>query len=264
MHGGVYAQTLFYYAHFWSKNMIQGLYTASRGMTPLMQQQDQIANNLANIHTTGYKQSGLFIKSYQKYLENDLLEPFANQDIKADEVYIDYREGVMKATKQPLDLFIKGSGFFKIMSDDGIQYTRNGNFSLNHEGLIVTSTGARLMGTNGFIRVERDLPLTVTDQGKIIQNNETKAVIAIVDFEKPYSLKRNGDSSFTPLLPGNHGKQSPGYVLKQGYLEGSNVDMVRNMVQMISSYRTFEADQKALHAQDETLEKSVNQVGRVG
>jgi len=244
--------------------MIQGLYTATRGMTPLMQQQDQIANNLANINTTGYKQSGLFIKSYQKYLSNDLMEPFANQDIKADEVYIDYREGTMKTTNQPFDLFIKGSGFFKIMSDNGIQYTRNGNFSLNNEGLIVTSTGARVMGEEGYIRVERNRPVTITEEGEVLQDNDTKGKIAIVDFEKPYTLKRNGDSCFTPLLPDNPGIQSKGYLLKQGYLECSNVDMVKNMVQMISSYRTFESDQKALQAQDETLEKAVNQVGRIG
>ena len=243
--------------------MIQGIYIASRGMTPLMQQQDQIANNLANINTTGYKQSGLFIKSYHKYLANDLQEPFANRDIKADEVYIDYREGPMKLTKATLDLFIKGTGFFKIMTDEGVQYTRNGNFSLDKDGLIITSTGAKVMGTEGYIRVEDDEPIVISETGEIIQENVTRGVLKIVDFEKPYALQRCGNGCFRPLLPDAPEQKSAGYLIRQGYLEGSNVDMVRNMVQMISSYRTFEADQKALHAQDETLEKAVNQIGRV-
>jgi flagellar basal-body rod protein FlgF len=244
--------------------MIQGIYTASRGMTPLMQQQDQIANNLANINTTGFKQSGLFIKSYHQYLANDLQQPYVNSDIKADEVYVDYREGPMKMTKAPLDCFIKGSGFFTVMTEDGIQYTRNGNFSLNPEGLLVTSDGSKVMGTDGFIRVERELPITITEDGEVMQNDESKGVLKVVDFKKPYTLQRCGESRFRPLLPDNSEQQSAGYSVRQGYLEGSNVDMIRNMVQMISSYRNFEADQKALLAQDETLDKAVNQVGRIG
>ena len=244
--------------------MIQGIYTASRGMTPLMDQQDQIANNLANINTTGFKQSSLFIKSYHKFIENDQLQPFADRDIRADQVFVDYSEGPMKQTKSTLDCCINGTGFFTIMSPDGIQYTRNGNFALDPDGIIITSDGSKVMGTEGFIRVERDLPVTITEEGEVLQDDESKGVLKIVDFEKPYAMRRNGEGRFSPLLPGNPEQQSAGYVVRQGYLEGSNVDMIRNMVQMITTYRTFEADQKALYAQDETLDKAVNQVGRVG
>lgn len=244
--------------------MIQGIYTASRGMTPLTQQQDQIANNLANIHTTGFKQSSLFVKSYHKYLANDQLQPFVSSDIKADEVYVDYREGPMKMTKEPLDVMVKGSGFLTIMTAEGVQYTRNGNFSLDPDGLIITADGSKVMGNDGYIRVERDLPISITENGEVMQNNESKGVLKIVDFDKPYNLRRTGESRFVPLMPESLQRESRGYSVRQGYLEGSNVDMIRNMVQMITSYRTFEADQKALHAQDETLDKAVNQVGRVG
>lgn len=245
--------------------MIQGIYTASMGMTPLMQKQDQIANNLANINTTGFKQSGLFIKTYQKFLSNDMQQPFVNQQIKADEVYVDYSEGPLRQTKNTLDAAIKGSGFFTIMTDNGLQYTRNGNFSLSPEGLLVCSDGSRVMGTDGFIRVERDLPITISDKGEVIQRGESKGALKITDFKKPYKMYRCGESRFRPLLADNDSTvQSAGFVIRQGYLEGSNVDIIRNMVQMISANRNFEADQKALHAQDETLEKAVNQVGRLG
>jgi flagellar basal-body rod protein FlgF len=244
--------------------MIQGIYTASRGMTPLMQQQDQIANNLANIHTTGFKQSSLFIKSYNKFMENDQIQPFASSDIKADEVFVDYREGPMKMTKEPFDMMIKGSGFFTIMTADGVQYTRNGNFSLDPDGLLVTADGSKVMGKDGYIRVDKELPVFITENGEVMQNNEPRGELKIADFEKPYSFRRMGESRFLPLLPDDSPHESGGYSIRQGYLEGSNVDMIRNMVQMITSYRTFEADQKALQAQDETLDKSVNQVGRVG
>ena len=161
-------------------------------------------------------------------------------------------------------MMIKGSGFFTIMTSEGVQYTRNGNFSLDPDGILITSDGSKVMGNDGYIRVDRELPVTVTENGEVLQNNEARGVLKISDFGKPHSFRRMGESRFVPLSPENGPVESNGYSIRQGYLEGSNVDMIRNMVQMISSYRTFEADQKALHAQDETLEKSVNQVGKVG
>ncbi|MDR2727948.1 MAG: flagellar basal-body rod protein FlgF [Chitinispirillales bacterium] len=244
--------------------MIQGLYTASTGMTALAQKQDQIANNLANVNTTGFKQSGLFTVAYQNLLKNDNDQVFANREFKADEVYIDYSEGTMRSTGSDLDLSIKGSGFFKIMTDDGVRYTRNGNFSLDKEGLIVTDDGSKLMGTEGYIRVEPNMKVTISDSGEVIQNGESKGVIKIVDFHKPYEMKRHGNSLFTPLDTVEAVElASQGFVIHQGFLESSNVDMIRNMVQMIATYRNYEADQKALYSQDEALEKAVNQVGKL-
>jgi flagellar basal-body rod protein FlgF len=243
--------------------MIQGIYTAAMGMTPLMQKQDQLANNLANINTTGFKQSGLFLKTYQKFLANDQQQPFVNQDIKADEVYIDYSQGTYKQTAQPLDVSIQGSGFFSVMTGDGVQYTRNGNFSISTDGLLVTSDGSKVMGTDGFIRVDTDKLVSISSKGEVLQGNESKGVLKVVDFEKPYKMLRCGESRMRPELPDSKEVQSAGFVVKPGYLETSNVDIVRNMVQMISAYRNFEADQKALQAQDDTLDKAVNQVGRL-
>lgn len=244
--------------------MIQGIYTATMGMTTLLQKQDQIANNLANINTTGFKQSELFSKTYQKYLANDQKQPFASIEMKADEVYVDYSEGEMRQTNAPLDLSIHGSGFFTVMAQDGLRYTRNGNFSLSPEGFIVTYDGSKLMGTDGFIRVDRDIPITISDKGEVSQRGETKGFIKIADFKKPYKMVRTGDSGLKPLLPDNPEIKSPGFSVRQGYLEGSNVNLIKNMVEMIAAYRNFEADSKALQAQDQTLDKSVNQVGRIG
>lgn len=243
--------------------MIQGIYTASRGMTPLLQQQEQIANNLANINTTGYKQSGLFISSFNKLVANDLQQPFVNSDITADQVYIDYREGTMRDTKSPLDCFIKGRGFFSVQAQDGIYYTRNGNFALDPDGLLVTSDGSKVLGTDGYIRLDQEYPVVITENGELMQDGETRGVLKIVDFETPYAFTRSGEGRFSPILPAGEERQSAGFSIRQGYLEGSNVEMIRNMVQMIASFRNFEADQKALQAQDETLDKAVNVVGKL-
>lgn len=243
--------------------MIQGLHIASMGMTPLMDKQDQIANNLANINTTGYKQSGIFIKSYQKYLNNDLLQPNVNREIKADEVYIDFSEGPMRQTGGTLDFCIRGTGFFSIMTNDGVQYTRNGNFSLDAEAFLVTSDGSKILGKDGYIQLEQEYPIHVNEKGEVSQQGRIKGIIKVVDFEKPYKLFRCGESRFRTEKPIGDERVSDGYVIKQGFLEGANVNVIRNMVQMISAYRNFEADQRALLAQDQTLDKAVNIVGRL-
>ncbi len=245
--------------------MIQGIKTAVQGMTTLMQKQDQIAHNLANINTTGFKQSGLFIKSYEKYLNDENLDPYANREIKTDEVFVDYREGPMKKTSNDLDVMIKGSGFFTIMTNRGVRYTRNGNFSLNPDGFLVTSDGSKVMGKKGFIRLNmRDGKVRILNSGEVIQDDMEKETLKIADFKKPYALLRDSNSYFKPQLPDNPVLDSPGFILKQGYLEGSNADPIRNMVSMIKAFRNYEADQKALLAQDQTLDKAVNSVGRVG
>jgi len=244
--------------------MIQGIYIASMGMTALLQKQDQLANNLANTNTAGFKQSNLFLKSYQKYLANDLGQPYVNGEIKADEVYVDYSEGPIRRTNSPLDLSIQGSGFFTVMTPEGVRYTRNGNFSIDTSGFLVAADGSKVMSTEGFIRVRRDIPVAITEKGEITQNGERLANLRIGDFKKPYRLLRSGTSCFRPQMPENPEIESAGFAIRSGYLEGANVDMIRNMVQMIGAYRNFEADQRALLAQDETLEKAVNQVGRVG
>lgn len=244
--------------------MIQGIYLAAQGMTPLMDKQDQIAHNLANIQTTGFKQSGLFIKTFQKFLADDENRPAVNNEIKADEVYIDYSEGAMMRTGGVLDVFIKGSGFLTIMTPDGIRYTRNGNLSLNADGIVIDSDGSKVLGKDGFIKINvDDGSLSINEEGEVIQNSEVKGQLRISDFKKPYRLLRSGNGYFRSQLPDNPVVESNGYAIKQGFLEGSNVDVIGNMVSMISSYRNFEADQKALQSQDETLEKAVNQVGRL-
>lgn len=245
--------------------MIQGIYTASQGMTPLLDKQDQIANNLANIQTTGFKQSSLFMKTLQKCLANDAQQPFVNSEIQPDDVYVDYSEGTMIKTGSPLDVFIKGSGFLTVMTSDGIRYTRNGNLSLNAEGFIVTSDGSRVMGKDGFIRVDQDsnAAVSINDYGEVIQDDDVKGILRISDFKKPYKLLREGNSYFKPQQPDNPVVESQGYAVKQGFLEGSNVNIIKNMVDMISTYRNYEADSKALLSQDETLEKAVSEVGKV-
>jgi flagellar basal-body rod protein FlgF len=244
--------------------MIQGLYIASMGMTPLMEKQDQIANNLANVQTTGYKQSGTFIKTFQKFLANDQREPFVNNEIKTDETYIDYSAGIMRKTDGPLDVFVQGSGFITAMTNSGMRYTRNGNLSLDSEGFVVTSDGSKVLGKEGYIKLDKRYQIKITESGEFFQEGMSKGSLRISEFPKPYKLAREGNGYFRPVALDAPVGDSTNFAVKQGFLETSNVDTIHNMVSMIASYRNYEADSKALQAQDETLDKAVNQVGKLG
>ncbi len=244
--------------------MIQGLTLATQGMTIMAQKQDEISNNLANINTTGYKSSGLFAKSFEKYMSNDKKEVFANREIKADNVFINYSQGPALKTSNDLDLMIQGTGFFTVQTPQGARFTRNGNFSIDSQGYLVTSDGNKVVGNTGAIRIDPKLgTVTVNKDGEVMQSNISRGTLMISDFVKPYNMSRDGSSLFKPLPDDAKPVASKGFAVMQGFLEGSNVSPVRSMVEMIATYRNFESDQKALQAQDSTLDKAVNVVAKM-
>ena len=243
--------------------MIQGITVANQAMSALLLKQDIIAHNLANSNTVGFKQSSAFTTAYKKYLHNNRMEPFVNNEQTISEVFVDYKEGALRKTGNDLDLAIRGSGFFTVMSPTGVRYTRDGNFTIDSQGYLVDGRGAKVIGTDGLIQCDEQSIITVTDRGEIIQNGNEKGFVKICDFKKPYELLRDGNGYFKPLYSDNPVVTSPGYTIKQGFLEESNTNLIQNMVAMISTYRNYEIDQKALASQDQTLEKAVNVVGKI-
>jgi flagellar basal-body rod protein FlgG len=205
----------------------------------------------------------LFVKAYEKYLANDERLPFANREVRDDERYIDFSEGPMKKTEGKLDLTIRGTGFFTIMTPQGVRYTRNGNFSLDPEGHLVNASGAKIMGTDGYIRLDRNADVLVTERGDVMQEDKRVGTLRISDFEKPYALIREGNGYFRPEKPKYEPSKAVGFTVRQGFLEASNANPIRNMVDMIATHRQFEANQRALSSQNETLEKSVRDIPRV-
>lgn len=245
--------------------MVSGIKLAVQGMTFQMNRQNQIANNLANQNTVGFKQSGVFSSTIEKHLSSTPEGVDPDRQIRTDELYIDYSEGALKVTTNDLDLAIQGTGFFSVLTDSGVSYTRDGSFSLDKDGFVVTSSGDKLLGEKGPIMVDKEVgKVKVFDRGDFVQDGVTLDSIRVVDFNKPYKMVRTGDNYFRPQLPNNNEVASKGFAIKQGYLEQSNVNTMQAMTGLISSYRSFEAISKALKSQDDTLDKSVNSVGRIG
>ncbi len=230
-----------------------------------MTQQEVVANNLANVNTTGFKGSTRY---FRRVLNNTLVqqglysEPGSLTELE-ESLRTDWTEGPLIETRNPLDAALHGDGFFVIQTGDStekVSYTRNGNFAINSEGELINSREYKVMGESGVIRITGK-QVVIHSDGKIIVDGEQVDSLKIVDFNQPYTLLRNGYGYFTPAA-GEEPTTPDKVVIKQGFLENSNVEAVLEMVNMIELNRNYESCQKAILAQDETLRKAVNDVAK--
>jgi flagellar basal-body rod protein FlgF len=227
--------------------MERGLYIAASGMLAEMVRQDQIANDLANASTPGYKSD----RSTQRAFGELLL---ANQasgrtvgalgvGVEIDAVVTDLSPAPLRETGEALDFAIEGEGFFAVQTPQGVRYTRGGQFSVGPQGTLVTSTGGQVLGPGGQ-------PIAVAG-GEVDPQ-------ALGVFLVPGAVKV-GDG----LFAGNATGPAAESRVRGGALEGSNADPARSMVEMIASFRAFEAGQRVVRTIDDTLQKAANDVGQL-
>ncbi len=255
--------------------MLRGLYTGWTGMVNEQKRLDVISNNLANADTLGYKQESVSSQSFDKLLTikiRDGSQAYHNQAIgtmslgvKVGEVYTDYSQGSIRGTDSPLDLALSGSGFFTISTTNAkgetvTRYTRDGSFQMTKDGYLVDSQGNRVQGAGGDIQIDPN-DITIDNSGTITVDGEVKDTLKIVDFENYDYILKTGDNLYR-VVDGAAEMTSNASVL-QGYTEQSNVNVVSEMVDMITVTRAYEANQKMIRSQDSMLEKAVNQVGRL-
>jgi flagellar basal-body rod protein FlgG len=241
--------------------MIKGIYDAASGMVPRMLKQETISNNLANVNTPGYKRESVFLRQLSSAQARVAKTESEWQTPMVDKIYTDFSKGSIERTGDPLNFAIDGDGFFVVETPDGEAFTRNGNFHLNPDGTLMTSDGLPVLSDGGRIEAPGG-ELSIDPDGTIkIEGNEFGRLL-LADFEKPYQLEKTAAGIYKPAPEANRIEVEFAYV-RQGYLEKANVDIIREMVDMIESYRNYESDQKAIQILDESLAKTVNQVGRV-
>lgn len=222
-----------------------GIYYATWGCQAQGRRFDIIANNLANVNTTGFKKDVVrFDEALQEAVATDL------------------RQGDTKQTGNPLDLALEGDGFFEVKTQGGTRYTRSGNFSLNADGFLVTQGGDPVMGANGPIPINGN-DVEIDTEGQVTVDGAVVDTLSVVTFAQPGGLRKEGFSSFANDLNQRPNKDPEEIVVKQGCLEESNVVVVEEMTRMIEALRSYESYQKVLQTFDETTHKSVNEVGRV-
>lgn len=242
--------------------MERGLFIAASGMLAAQVRQDVIANNLANATTAGYKGDVVVAHAFgELYLRNALTgDPVGPLSLGAEivDVAVDARNGGMRGTQNPLDLAIAGDGWFSVQTAGGLMYTRNGAFTTNAQGQITTAQGDPVLGEGGApIVVDPRLEIAVSRDGRVLNGGREVGRLAVTALAAD-SLEKQGDSYVT----GTVDAQAAVGAVAQGFLESSNVNSVKQMVELITNMRTFEAGQKVVRALDDTLDRAANQVGR--
>ena len=243
--------------------MIRGLWNSLAGILPRMVHQEVAANNLANITTTGFKKDRPYMKSF---LDAQLVAEKDNEKysriLEVEDIMTNFEQGLFEQTDNPLDLAIMGEGFFTIQSDTGRLYSRNGNFAINADSELVTSEGNRVLGEAGPITIDEG-DIFINNLGEISIDGDVIDKLLITNFRKPYQLTKASNNAFKPDNPTVRGFPSENYSVRHKFLERSNVQPVQEMLNMIVYFRNYEADTRIIQAQDETLRRAVNDVGRV-
>jgi len=240
--------------------MIKGIYTSASAMRTGIAKQDITANNLANANTTGFKRDRLFvselIQAGSNPQEQTLMEPVSAAR------FIEFTPGSMNSTGSEMDFAIQGQGFFEVTGEDGPLYTRNGRFLRNSEGTLVDPLGRAVQGDGGEISLPEGL-INVSSTGEISVNGTVIEKLKVVDFESLQLLKKEEGAAFSDNDDKAGLTTLDNAVVRQGFLEASNVETMQEMVEMISTARNYEMNAKMLSTQDQTLQKTVNEIGRL-
>jgi flagellar basal-body rod protein FlgF len=234
--------------------MYKGIYIALSGAVLKQSQMEVIAQNLANANTVGYKKDRISFKDYLMPMDNIGLQPDGRVMSYISSFQTDFSAGNLIKTGNSLDIAIDGSGFIAL---EGNHYTRRGDLKRDREGYLTTHNGIKVLGNNGPIRLpDGNVEISVT--GGISANGIQIDSVKIVDFPQTDNPSKVGEGIF---LKNENGVKANASV-KQGYLETSNVDIIKEMVSMLETLREFEAYQKAIQTFDEASAKINNEIGR--
>lgn len=224
--------------------------------------QDQIANDLANASTPGYKTEQLAQESFGELL---LSNSQSGQGVGAlglgpqvVATETDMTQGPLRETGEPLDVALEGEGGLVVQAPGGVRYTRNGQLGLDGQGRLVTATGLPVLGEDGQpIVAGGATDLRIAPDGTVTSGGRQVGRLAVVSLAEP---QREGES----LFAGTAGARPAETLVRQGFLEGSAVNPARAMVDMIASLRAFEASQRVIRTIDETLARGINSAGATG
>ncbi|MGB5866888.1 MAG: flagellar basal-body rod protein FlgG [Arcobacteraceae bacterium] len=262
--------------------MIRGLYTAAAGMTAQQKNIDVISNNIANVNTNAFKQDRAEFQDlmYQSlnYTAGATSATTTNPTgidtglgVRVSGIQKNFLQGNLKETGNTYDVAIQGNGFFKITNAAGeTAYTRNGAFKLDSEGTMVDGQGFKL---DPEIVIPSDLiKISIAQDGTVTGENATTGAIStlgqitLVNFINPAGLAPQGDSLYLATdVSGDPIEATPGLegigTIRQGMIEGSNVQLVTEMVDLITAQRGYEANSKSINTTDSMLQ-TVNQLKR--
>ena len=254
--------------------MYTGLYAAVSGSLAQEQRLAILTNNLANTNTAGFKADrpvfqvealpnvvGPLAASEAAPAAMTSLSRFQGRDsaqTQLSAVHTDFTQGDLRTTGNPLDVALEGRGFFAVQSAAGVAYTRQGTFSLNPEGVVVTAHGLPVLGDKGPLRLPQG-KIEIDATGQVRAGGTVVDRLRVVDFPQPYALQKQGDNLFRSVVPGAP-ETTANAVVRQGVIETANVEPVRLLVAVIETSRAYEAYQKVIQAFNDTAGRAVNDI----
>ncbi|MCX7817068.1 MAG: flagellar hook basal-body protein [Syntrophales bacterium] len=228
--------------------MINDVVQVSHFAERVMKRMDVVSNNLANAATTGFKQDCIV---YESGKESKMFD---------EKTVIDFRQGSVQFTGNLFDFALSGEGFFVVQTAEGLRYTRRGDFTIDHEGYLVTQWGDRVMGISGPLRIQGS-NVDVSSDGTLVVDGNPVGQLSIVTFKNLNKLSRDVNGYF-------RSEESPEQVekhhnVRQRYLEFSNVNVIREMVNMIELHRLMETYQRLIQTINDGDKLSTSRIGRI-
>lgn len=242
--------------------MFRGIYTGASGMLVELARVNTISNNLANSDTVGYKRSQTVIRGFPEALlyrlrnrESPLPLGPISTGAYVNEVVTLNIPGNYISSSNPLDIAIK-NGFLVVNTPIGERFTKNGQLAINSDGYLVTSDGYMVLGTRGPIRIQQGGNVVFSNVGEVIVDGQVIDTLRIVTPQGGDAIEKIGENlvNFVP--------QPVQPEIEQYALELSNVNTIREMVELISAYRAYEANQKVVQAEDGITDRLISDLGR--
>jgi flagellar basal-body rod protein FlgF len=260
---------------------------------------ETIANNVANANTAGFKKDQLVFKEHLTALSkgsDDIHIPrkeFSPDDFYhtqgAENAYVDvagsytnHDQGQLVPTNNPFDVALNGKGFIEVLTPQGVRYTRTGNLSLSKDGELVTSQGFKVLQPltakpeelrgpaaealpspeERILKLPHNQAITISREGGVLTRQGLVGSISVVEFEDVHALRKEGNNLFINPSEANAKRVELATTVNQGFIEGSNVNAVEEMSELIKAHRHFESIQKAINAYDSVTGKAVNDINK--
>lgn len=235
-----------------------------------MLRMNSIGQNMANANTSGYKREIAVQQSFNDHLKNSMADAVSTvvvgetkqRDAHNIDKVVDHKPGMLRHTGNPLDVSVEGNGYFEVIGNQGVKYTRNGSFTLDSYGRLVTQSGEAVNGVGGEIRLTSN-DVYIDKQARLWSKDKMIAQLKLVKFNEPNNVTKLGGSGF--LSDESNVKElSEGDAhVRQGYLETSNVNSMSEMINMISTMRQFEMSQRIVKGYDEILDTAIKTLGEI-
>lgn len=279
---------------------MKNIWVPLSGQVAQQRKVETIANNVANANTVGFKKDQLVFKEHLTALTKGVedidiprnefspadfyhTQGAENAMVAVDGSFTIFEQGTLIPTNNPLDLALQGEGFMEVLTPTGVRFTRKGNLSLSRDGELVTDQGFKVLSAlnaseeslrdpasvgsfpspeDRIVKVPTNTKLTFTNEGEILTRDGAVGKISVVEFKDKHALRKEGNSLYITPDESNISRTNIKTAVNQGFLEGSNVNAIEEMSELIKAHRHFESIQKAINAYDQISGKAANDIGK--